>query len=774
MASKRYLFKIEKSNVPNCDLFSWADKYGLSWAEPGEELDLRLSFDPENAGSSGMFCSCESELSQAACGVKRFFLARAQRSAEDEYKCLLQLDGLRGCRWGDTPLAFFLGTLRNCSDGIGLPAIMMSMAQGEPLNKLVANNRISGDEARPPLSAEVAKVGLAIVRTYRFIHMRGVRHRDLSPSNLFLENRRGQWHITPIDFGNAILGDPSITFRRPATASYGAPEAFLLENMGRKETRHAYPQDIWSIGAVLYYVKSGETPHGREMVEAYEEVDRFDTRALFERFREIKKNPLVLPEERSKTGDALPSDPGKAMLQECIAQCTKFEPEDRVSLEGLEDMLSKIIDGSYHSPSCSPSSVSGALKDDLPVRKQTEIRNPDSTLSIRRTQVKAGSRSPAHCAEGAALEENGSPSKGLAGEGKTVSYDGLLHEAMLNGDDAFKLIRLQEEMKRGVYGPEIQEEAKRRQEEADRNYNEAVRKWAESEAKARKKARNLDKAHRLLVVVIVASVASLCCYLFVPFEWRYVMLSALFTVGFAAAAFALCFVLKSKEKLLTLFSAILVFAMAVELVIFAEGWVSGSVPYLIAEQYTESEMDNEAAAWTQLSAEMGYPLGELEYALILEKNSGDGNEVASLRDKAFSTLSEKGMDGSDSERCSLAACYLHGWGTAANYDKTLELCLSLKDSNAGEGEVADWANYVAGYILYCGMSDRGIAKDEAVRYFELAESGNSQGSEFSMIAAEWLAHIYLYDSELENKDAAQGLIDSYSLSSEAVSDPPIP
>lgn len=761
MASKRYLFKIEKSNIPNCDLFSWADKYGLSWAEPGEELDLRLSFDPENAGSSGMFCSCESELSQAVCGVKRFSSAGAQRSAEDEYKCLLQLDGLRGCRWGDTPLAFFLGTLRNCSDGIGLPAIMMSVVQGEPLNKLVANNRISGDEARPPLSAEVAKVGLAIVRTYRFIHMRGVRHRDLSPNNLFLENRRGEWHIAPIDFGNAVLGDPSITFRRPATASYGAPEAFLLENMGRKETRHAYPQDIWSIGAVLYYVKSGETPHGREMAEAYEEVNRLDTRALFERFREIKKkNPLVLPEERGKTGDVLPPDPGKAMLQECIAQCTKFEPEDRVSLEGLEDMLSKIIDGSYHSPSCSPSSVFGALKDDSPVRKQTEIRNPDSTLSIRRTQVKAGSRSSAHCAEGAALEENGSPSKGLAGEGKAVSYDGLLREALRNGDVS-KAMRLQQEIERGVYGPEIQAEAKRRQEERER---------AESEAKAR----NLDKAYRFTVVAVATVVTSLCCCLFAPFEWRYVMPSVLLTVGFAAAAFDLCFVLKSKEKLLILLSAMFVFVVASGLATLAEGWVSGRIPCLVAEQYTESKMDGKAAAWAQLSAEMGYPLGELDYALILEKNSGDENEVAFLRDKAFLTLSEKGMDGSDSERCNLAACYLRGWGTAANYDKTLELCLSLKGSDAGEGEVADWANYVAGYILYCGKSDRGIAKDEAVRYFELAESGNSQGSKFSTIAAEWLAHIYLYDSELENKDAAQGLIDSYSLSSEAVSNPPIP
>ncbi|MFW6084204.1 MAG: serine/threonine-protein kinase, partial [Gemmatimonadota bacterium] len=115
--------------------------------------------------------------------------------------------------------------------------------------------------ARGPLPVEKAvDVALQAARGLAAAHERGVVHRDVKPGNLLLTE---DGRVKILDFGVAKLADVHLTRtgETPGTASYMSPEQ---RTGGEADSR----SDLWSLGAVLYEMLTGDRPTGPSAVRS--------------------------------------------------------------------------------------------------------------------------------------------------------------------------------------------------------------------------------------------------------------------------------------------------------------------------------------------------------------------------------------------------------------------------------------------------------------------------------------------------------------------------
>jgi hypothetical protein len=96
------------------------------------------------------------------------------------------------------------------------------------------------------------RIARDLAMTVREVHRRGVVHGDIWPDNIMV---RSDGRIILIDFGQAILRDLIVRSGRSASADhpYLAPER-------RTEVQAEVPADVYSIGATLFYVATGQEP----------------------------------------------------------------------------------------------------------------------------------------------------------------------------------------------------------------------------------------------------------------------------------------------------------------------------------------------------------------------------------------------------------------------------------------------------------------------------------------------------------------------------------
>ena len=109
-------------------------------------------------------------------------------------------------------------------------------------------------EKQGALSPDIAMTIIEpVVEALKKIHASGIIHRDISPDNIFIADEDS---VKVFDFGAAILNDESGVKEgeKVIKVGYSAPEQY------RDSAGQGYFTDIYSIGAILYQMITGQKP----------------------------------------------------------------------------------------------------------------------------------------------------------------------------------------------------------------------------------------------------------------------------------------------------------------------------------------------------------------------------------------------------------------------------------------------------------------------------------------------------------------------------------
>lgn len=131
----------------------------------------------------------------------------------------------------------------------GTPYLIMPLLSGVPIDDYV--EKYEGDWSR------IADLARQLAGAIAFAHEKGVVHCDLKPDNILVD-KNGQ--VTVTDFGLAVRIDEMDDLAQrpswaPGTIGYAAPEILTSRNDASPSV------DIYSLGAVLFRLLTGEPPH---------------------------------------------------------------------------------------------------------------------------------------------------------------------------------------------------------------------------------------------------------------------------------------------------------------------------------------------------------------------------------------------------------------------------------------------------------------------------------------------------------------------------------
>jgi serine/threonine-protein kinase len=129
-------------------------------------------------------------------------------------------------------------------DEQGRPCLVLEFVEGTTLDRLVMEEQI-------PL-VRLLELVAQIARALAYAHANGIIHRDVKPANIMV-TRAGQAKLS--DFGIAKLEGTSMTI---AGQVMGTPAFMSPEQCTGSGVDHR--SDIFSLGAVLYTLSSGEKP----------------------------------------------------------------------------------------------------------------------------------------------------------------------------------------------------------------------------------------------------------------------------------------------------------------------------------------------------------------------------------------------------------------------------------------------------------------------------------------------------------------------------------
>lgn len=141
--------------------------------------------------------------------------------------------------------------IHGVSNGEPLPFLVMSCVKGMSLQKRI--------EAEGPLSpGETLRIGAQIAAGLAAAHAQGLVHRDITPSNILLEE--GIERVAITDFGLARAVDDATMTRSgviTGTPQYMSPEQARGESLDHRS-------DLFSLGSVLYAMCTGHSPFRAE------------------------------------------------------------------------------------------------------------------------------------------------------------------------------------------------------------------------------------------------------------------------------------------------------------------------------------------------------------------------------------------------------------------------------------------------------------------------------------------------------------------------------
>jgi len=133
----------------------------------------------------------------------------------------------------------------------GQPYFSMRYVEGRSLHRIVEDGiwKLGDCQAAAQLLAKVA-------RAVHFAHERGIVHRDLKPGNILLD-AQGEPHITDFGLARLVASDSSLTI---SGSVMGTPSFMAPEQAAGRFHRLTPAADLYSLGAVLYYLLTGRPP----------------------------------------------------------------------------------------------------------------------------------------------------------------------------------------------------------------------------------------------------------------------------------------------------------------------------------------------------------------------------------------------------------------------------------------------------------------------------------------------------------------------------------
>jgi tetratricopeptide (TPR) repeat protein len=141
----------------------------------------------------------------------------------------------------------------------GRPYFVMELVEGQDLRALVENWMVDPDPER----FEVARsVVIQVARALEYVHLRGLVHRDVTPSNVMV---LPDGTVKLMDFG--VVKESGVTDLTAhgellGTVAYIAPEQINGERIDART-------DLYSLGAVLYLLLTGRRPFNARTLAGY-------------------------------------------------------------------------------------------------------------------------------------------------------------------------------------------------------------------------------------------------------------------------------------------------------------------------------------------------------------------------------------------------------------------------------------------------------------------------------------------------------------------------
>jgi serine/threonine-protein kinase len=134
----------------------------------------------------------------------------------------------------------------------GRPCIVTELLEGEDLQAELNRGKLGVARAVP--------IARQICRAVAAAHAAGVVHRDLKPSNVYLSRAGGEYMVKVLDFGVAKVAEDDQLTRTDAVV--GTP-AYMSPEQARRANEAGPLCDVYSIGAVMYHMLTGEPPYGK-------------------------------------------------------------------------------------------------------------------------------------------------------------------------------------------------------------------------------------------------------------------------------------------------------------------------------------------------------------------------------------------------------------------------------------------------------------------------------------------------------------------------------